>query len=41
MTVLNDLYRCDICGNIVEIVQEGADALVCCGEEMKKIEVET
>ena len=41
MTVLNELYRCDICGNIVEIVQEGADALVCCGEEMKKIEAET
>lgn len=33
-----NLYRCDICGNIVEVVIDGAGILVCCGEDMKLIE---
>ena len=36
MTEKLELYRCEICGNIVQIMHEGADALVCCGEPMKK-----
>ena len=32
-----NLYRCDICGNIVEVVIDGAGVLVCCGEDMKLI----
>jgi len=35
MTNLLEIYKCDICGNIVEITHTGAGALVCCGEEMK------
>jgi superoxide reductase len=35
MTKLNQIWKCEICGNIVEILHEGADALVCCGEGMK------
>jgi len=38
MTELNELYRCSICGNIVEVVADGAGELVCCGEPMEKIE---
>jgi len=38
MTELRELYRCDICKNVVEICHEGAPALVCCGEAMKKLE---
>lgn len=34
MIVLKQLYRCAICGNVVEIVYAGAEALVCCGEPM-------
>lgn len=30
-----NLYKCDICGNIVEVVIDGAGSLVCCGEDMK------
>jgi len=41
MTRLRELYRCEICGNIVEVVNEGATALVCCGEPMIKLEAKT
>jgi superoxide reductase len=32
-----DLYKCEICGNIVEIISSGAGELVCCGQPMKKL----
>lgn len=35
MTEKLELYKCKICGNIVEVVIEGAGSLVCCGEEMQ------
>lgn len=35
MTEKLNLYKCDICGNIVEVVIEGEGVLVCCGEDMK------
>ena len=41
MTKLRELYRCEICGNIVEIVYEGAPALICCGKPMIKLEAKT
>ena len=41
MTQLRELYRCEICGNIVEVVNKGATALVCCGEPMIKLEAKT
>ncbi len=41
MTKLRELYFCEICKNLVEIVQEGKPALVCCGEPMKKLEPKT
>jgi superoxide reductase len=31
------IYKCDICGNIVEVVNEGRGGLSCCSEEMKLI----
>ena len=34
MTQLNEAYKCDICGNIVEVVHTGAGELVCCGQPM-------
>ena len=34
MTKLNEIYKCNVCGNIVEVLHTGAGALVCCGEEM-------
>ncbi|MFA6436867.1 MAG: desulfoferrodoxin [Candidatus Paceibacterota bacterium] len=35
MTKLNQIYRCNICGNIVEMIHEGAGQLVCCGQAME------
>lgn len=35
MTKKLEIYKCEICGNIVEMVHEGAGNLVCCGQEMK------
>lgn len=34
MTKLNEIYKCDICGNIVEVTHTGAGELVCCGAPM-------
>ncbi|MBN2357776.1 desulfoferrodoxin [candidate division KSB1 bacterium] len=28
------VYRCEVCGNIVEVVSVGGGTLVCCGQEM-------
>ena len=35
MTQVGQKYRCDICGNIVEIKTAGAGELVCCAEPME------
>jgi superoxide reductase len=35
MTKLKEIFKCEICGNIAEIVHAGADILVCCGQPMK------
>lgn len=29
-----EVYKCSICGNIVEVMHAGAGALVCCGQNM-------
>jgi len=41
MTKLGEVYKCEICGNIVEMVHAGVGALVCCGEEMKLMDEKT
>jgi superoxide reductase len=41
MTKMNDLYKCSICGNVVEIVHPGASALVCCNKPMEKLDPKT
>lgn len=34
MTKLNQVYKCGICGNMVEAVHDGGGELVCCGQPM-------
>jgi superoxide reductase len=34
MTQLKEIYKCAICGNIVEVVHAGGGTLVCCGQPM-------
>jgi len=29
-----EIYKCDVCGNMVEVVHGGKGQLVCCGEPM-------
>lgn len=41
MTKLNEIYKCNICGNIVEVVNTGIGKLVCCGELMNLQEENT
>ena len=33
-TSVMQVYRCDVCGNIVEMLHAGAGELVCCGQSM-------
>lgn len=35
MTEIRQVYRCSICGNVVEVVHSGAGQLVCCGQPMQ------
>lgn len=30
-----EVYKCDLCGNIVETIHAGGGDLVCCGQEMR------
>jgi superoxide reductase len=30
-----EVYKCDVCGNIVEVLHGGQGELVCCGQPMK------
>lgn len=38
MTKLKGIYRCNVCGNIVEVLQTGQGELVCCGQSMELLE---
>jgi len=29
-----EVYKCDVCGNMVEVVHAGQGTLVCCGQDM-------
>lgn len=35
MTQKLQIYKCEKCGNIVEVLHEGAGQLICCGQPMK------
>jgi superoxide reductase len=34
-TEVEQVYRCNICGNKVKVVEAGGGVLVCCGVPMK------
>jgi superoxide reductase len=36
-----EVYKCEICGNIVEVLHGGAGELVCCGQPMKLMKENT
>ncbi len=37
MTKVGEIYKCEVCGNIVEVLHAGAGELVCCGKPMKNM----
>jgi len=33
-----EFYRCELCGNMVALIKKGGGTLVCCGQNMTKLE---
>lgn len=33
-----ETFKCEICGNVVEVKEAGGGELFCCGEPMKKVD---
>lgn len=38
MTAIAQVYKCNICGNIVEVLHTGIGTLVCCGQPMEVLQ---
>lgn len=38
---VNAVYKCNVCGNIVEVVHVGGGELVCCGQPMELLDEKT
>jgi superoxide reductase len=36
-----NIYKCDVCGNIVEVLHGGKGDLVCCGQSMRLVRENT
>lgn len=41
MTKRLEIYKCEVCGNIVDMLHEGVGQLVCCGQPMKDFKENT
>lgn len=41
MTERNDVYKCNVCGNIVEVLHAAAGELVCCNKPMELMKERT
>jgi len=41
MAKLNRIYKCEICGNIVQVLHAGDGELVCCDQPMVELEEQT
>ncbi len=37
MAEKRELYKCDACGNIVEVLHGGPGVLICCGADMREL----
>jgi len=35
MTERHQVYKCEVCGNMVEMIHTGVGTLVCCGQNMR------
>jgi len=41
MTAQRQVYKCNVCGNIVEVLHTGQGELVCCGQPMELLREKT
>lgn len=41
MTERRQIYKCNVCGNIVEVLHAGVGQLVCCGQDMELLTEKT
>ena len=41
MAEMMEVYKCDFCGNIVEVLHGGIGSLVCCKQDMKLLDPKT
>jgi len=41
MTEQKQIYKCNVCGNIVEVLHAGVGQLVCCGQPMELLTEKT
>lgn len=41
MTEQNQVYKCNVCGNIVQVLHAGKGELVCCGQPMELLKEKT
>jgi superoxide reductase len=41
MAARQEVYKCDLCGNVVEVLRGGQGELVCCGQPMKLLKENT
>lgn len=37
MTEKLELYKCNVCGNLIQVILKGAGELVCCGQAMEHL----
>jgi len=38
---ISQIYKCNVCGNIVEVLEVGGGTLVCCGQDMQLLQEKT
>ncbi|HPD19584.1 MAG TPA: desulfoferrodoxin FeS4 iron-binding domain-containing protein, partial [Candidatus Goldiibacteriota bacterium] len=41
MALKTGIYKCMVCGNVVEVAVNGQGTLVCCGQDMKLMDEKT
>ncbi|MBS3108163.1 desulfoferrodoxin FeS4 iron-binding domain-containing protein [Candidatus Woesearchaeota archaeon] len=41
MNNIDSIYKCEICGNVVSVIETGNGTLICCNEEMVKLKEKT
>ncbi|MAG20345.1 desulfoferrodoxin [archaeon] len=41
MARINGIYKCNVCGNVVEVLEAKSPEIVCCNENMKLFEEKT